>query len=161
MVSFGLFMIFSCHIAVKESAAIKQLCGSSPVDSLTMVWTRSKTKARLREKAHRLMLKLQAMGMLKASLVAFRFGAAQRKLLTRCYVDWCLLNPTSIWFRAMSEDGDLGPILLVGCIHPLTERCQACDVDPDADVKDDTIFTLHRSWHICRLWNNDPFVNET
>lgn len=99
------------------------------------------------------------MGLLKTLNPTMRFGIEHNLPVTRRYDSFCRLNPTSLWYSVTTEEGEPGPVVLVGCVHPTTSRCQECNVDPDADIKDDQVFKKQRAWVLCRLWNHDAYVN--
>lgn len=122
-----------------------------------MVITRSKSVGLLFEKAVRLRRKLKALGLFPGTLSSvILFGASRPRRMTRQTVWEKYINPTSILFTRLVDGVEY--IIAAGCIHALDARCPSCDVDDDADVKDNDVFARTRRWKVCKLWNTDKFV---
>lgn len=122
-----------------------------------MVHTRGQRHRFLYAKGLRLKNRLMAIGIAKwHTNIFFGCNTLETRLTVRTRT-WKDLNPSSIWFIRKRE-GCKDDVILVGCIHSHLQKCPACDVHPDADIKDDDVFARYRAWAVCKLWNCDPFV---
>jgi hypothetical protein len=124
-----------------------------------MVTTRAGTIRQNDKKAQRLLERLAQIGIVRGSLsnVRFEFIASPRRHVTN-YSRWTVrCNPHVLVFERKHGDGY--EIIAMGCVHNVCHRCIACDVDPDADVKDPMNFFKVRARNMNILWARDPYVN--